>query len=287
MAFNLGRSALWPLRAPRARNGFRLLEVAAVGAVTVLAMVALAATAGRWAPHTGGIACASESALFVHPRLPQQTLFPLPCSCLDVPEEWDALDAVQLWCGPEQYNDLGSGFLSSGFFVVKTLLGLGSEAEPLAPRGPRYFMPPSLAVLAASYLCCMVVASNVALPGGIFLPSILTGASFGALCGSGLTAALPESWGLEPGLYALVGATAMLGGVFRSSISLVVIVVEGGQGKAGNMLLWALHPANKHDPAFILFCRHPGHRLPWGHYRRSNCLELDRTPPDHERGVRG
>jgi CBS domain-containing protein len=35
---------------------------------------------------------------------------------------------------------------------------------------------------------------------------------------------------VQPGLHALVGATAMLGGVFRSSISLVVIMVEGTGG---------------------------------------------------------
>ena len=29
------------------------------------------------------------------------------------------------------------------------------------------------------------------------------------------------AWNIQPGIYAIVGATAMLGGVFRSSISLV------------------------------------------------------------------
>jgi hypothetical protein len=32
---------------------------------------------------------------------------------------------------------------------------------------------------------------------------------------------------IHPGLYALVGGTAMLAGVFRSAISLVVIMLEG------------------------------------------------------------
>ena len=35
------------------------------------------------------------------------------------------------------------------------------------------------------------------------------------------------SYHIVPSMYALVGGTAVLGGVFRASISLVVIVVEG------------------------------------------------------------
>ncbi len=46
------------------------------------------------------------------------------------------------------------------------------------------------------------------------------GASFGGLSGLILDRWLP-SFNIQPGLYALCAATAMLGGVFRSSISLV------------------------------------------------------------------
>lgn len=37
------------------------------------------------------------------------------------------------------------------------------------------------------------------------------------------------TWDIQPGIYAMCGAAAMLGGVFRASISLVVIFVEGSQ----------------------------------------------------------
>ncbi len=47
---------------------------------------------------------------------------------------------------------------------------------------------------------------------------------------------LPD-WNIQPGVYAMCAAAAMLGGVFRSSISLVVIVVEGTQVSS-----W--HPSN-------------------------------------------
>jgi hypothetical protein len=45
---------------------------------------------------------------------------------------------------------------------------------------------------------------------------------------------LPPWLNVQPGVYALVGATAMLGAVFRSSISLVVIIVEGTRGIGGH-----------------------------------------------------
>ena len=48
------------------------------------------------------------------------------------------------------------------------------------------------------------------------------------MCGLLLMQALP-TWHIQPGIYAMCAATAMLGGVFRASISLVIIVVEGTQ----------------------------------------------------------
>ena len=61
------------------------------------------------------------------------------------------------------------------------------------------------------------------------------GGSFGATCGLLLMKLLP-TWHIQPGIYAMCAATAMLGGVFRASISLVVIVVEGTQGRVAGGL---------------------------------------------------
>ena len=52
------------------------------------------------------------------------------------------------------------------------------------------------------------------------------GATSGGLLGAWLRAALP-GWNVQPGLYSLMAAAATLGGVFRNSISLVVLVMEG------------------------------------------------------------
>lgn len=57
------------------------------------------------------------------------------------------------------------------------------------------------------------------------------GASWGCFWGTCLRGWLPsESWNVQPGLYAILAGTGVLGGVFRSAISLVVLVVEGTRG---------------------------------------------------------
>ncbi|KNZ72656.1 H(+)/Cl(-) exchange transporter 3 [Termitomyces sp. J132] len=79
------------------------------------------------------------------------------------------------------------------------------------------------------------------IPAGIFLPTIAIGACLGRAVGlltQGLYRAYPTAWiflscppdpserCISPGFYAVLGASAMLGGVTRMTISLVVIVFE-------------------------------------------------------------
>mmetsp|Transcript_36640 Transcript_36640/g.85880 ORF Transcript_36640/g.85880 Transcript_36640/m.85880 type:complete len:764 (-) Transcript_36640:12-2303(-) len=78
-------------------------------------------------------------------------------------------------------------------------------------------------------LACLVYGLGV--PSGLFVPSLLTGASFGRLVGE-----LIHVRGLsDPGVYALIGATAMLSGMARITISLAVILIE-----ASGSTEWAL-----------------------------------------------
>jgi len=65
---------------------------------------------------------------------------------------------------------------------------------------------------------------GLGVPSGLFVPSLLAGASLGRLVGQLLRAhvALEAS----PGVYALIGATAFLSGMARITISLAVILME-------------------------------------------------------------
>jgi len=82
---------------------------------------------------------------------------------------------------------------------------------------------------------------GIMVPAGIFLPTIAIGASLGRAVGlltQGLQRAYPTAWifstcppdptvrCVSPGFYAVIGASAMLGGVTRMTISLVVILFE-------------------------------------------------------------
>ena len=95
-----------------------------------------------------------------------------------------------------------------------------------------FYSPASLAAMCAAYLALMGLSAALAIPGGLFMPSMMVGGSFGALAGFALRAALP-GLGVQPGLYALCCATAVLGGVFRSSISLAVLMMEATGGPEG------------------------------------------------------
>jgi chloride channel 3/4/5 len=67
-------------------------------------------------------------------------------------------------------------------------------------------------------------------PAGLFVPSLFMGALLGRAVGHGMVYINNECWHIsdtiEPGVYAMVGAASMLGGVCRVTISLTVIMFE-------------------------------------------------------------
>lgn len=195
-AFNKLRLALRPLRAKPKRHVARIREVVVVAALTVSTVAALSATVGR---------------------------------CLPVPEAWSDWPWVQHTCPDGQYNDLATLWLGPPVLSIRSLLSIGTEQEPLPAActagAPCYYSLASIAAMCAAYLPLFALSAALAIPGGLFMPSLLLGGVWGTLCGFALRAALP-GWGIQPGLYTLCSATATLGGVFRTSISLAVLMVE-------------------------------------------------------------
>ena len=127
---------------------------------------------------------------------------------------------VALSCNIEKegssYNDLASLLLGSRDNNLKYLLsGRAKDAT-------------SIWILIYSFLfqlVAIVFSAECALPAGLFLPTLTWGAMLGNIfCKVG---EILLKRNLSGGAYALVGATAALAGVFRGSISLVVIILEG------------------------------------------------------------
>ena len=80
------------------------------------------------------------------------------------------------------------------------------------------------------FLFLMLITFGVALPSGLFMPTLLTGSSLGGYAGIMIQKHLIPD--IVPAHMALLGATAMLAGIQRTTVSLVVIMMEAtGQVK--------------------------------------------------------
>ena len=77
--------------------------------------------------------------------------------------------------------------------------------------------------ISAFFVACLTYGTSV--PSGLFIPCILIGSAYGRLFGKLLIYMFPHA-SIHPGVYALIGASSMLGGVSRMTISLTVILFE-------------------------------------------------------------
>eukprot|EP00982_Pelagococcus_subviridis_P016610 31487-Pelagococcus_subviridis.AAC.4 len=153
-------------------------------------------------------------------------------------EIWTPAVAVALRCPPGAFNDLGALLLGLRDDVIAALLSETEEHSVFTPR--------SVAVALVITVVAMAFACDVSLPAGMFMPTILWGALLGLLFGHGARAFASHVFAASsggaslnltaaPGAYAFVGAVAALAGVFRASISLVVIMLEG-TGRVGYLV---------------------------------------------------
>ncbi|KAJ8007855.1 hypothetical protein DPEC_G00098520 [Dallia pectoralis] len=116
-----------------------------------------------------------------------------------------------------------------------------STTIPDRPAGPGVYTALwQLALALVFKMLITVVTFGMKVPAGLFIPSMAVGAIAGRLLGVGMEqlalnhhdSGLFKSWCspgadcITPGLYAMVGAAACLGGVTRMTISLVVIMFE-------------------------------------------------------------
>ncbi|KAF8382373.1 clh-6 [Pristionchus pacificus] len=122
----------------------------------------------------------------------------------------------RLYCQKGEYSAVANLFFANPEESVKSLFH--------SPIGS--FKPQTLLIFAIEYFVLSVWTFGLAVPSGVFIPALLTGAAWGRLFGLGVEKLLPQVTGIDPGKYALMGAAAQLGGVVRMTISLTAILLE-------------------------------------------------------------
>ncbi|CAM9910770.1 unnamed protein product, partial [Ectocarpus sp. 4 AP-2014] len=127
-------------------------------------------------------------------------------------------------CDPNtEYNEVASLFLRDADTAIRQLFHFRESGR----REISTFSSGALFVFFVPYTIMGCLTYGIAVPSGLFVPSLLSGAAFGRLCGH-LLHKLDDASGTfaDSGTYALIGAAACLGGMARMTISLTVIILE-------------------------------------------------------------
>eukprot|EP00794_Sanderia_malayensis_P009333 gene9333-10316_t len=123
---------------------------------------------------------------------------------------------LQFFCNDGQYSSMGSLAFSTPEQSVISLFHASREQ----------YKTVTIALFAICYFFLATWTYGLYVPSGLFVPTILCGAAWGRLFGDCVYSAFPKGKWSDPGIYALLGSAAMLGGVMRMTISLCVIVME-------------------------------------------------------------
>ncbi|XP_068637825.1 putative chloride channel-like protein CLC-g [Aristolochia californica] len=116
-------------------------------------------------------------------------------------------------CPPGHYNDLASLFFNTNDDTIRNLFSAGTDNE--------FYSSSILLFLVTSYFLG-VLSYGIVLPSGLFVPVILTGATYGRFVGM----MMGSRSSLNHGLFAVLGSASLLGGSMRMTVSLCVILLE-------------------------------------------------------------
>jgi CIC family chloride channel protein len=116
---------------------------------------------------------------------------------------------------------LGLGLLGVVSIWFPQLLGNGRDISQLAFTNQ--VAPPLLLILFVLKPAATVLCIRSGAPGGLFTPSLTVGALLGALLGHAWSWFWP---GVPPGLFAVLGAAAVLAATTQGPISTVVLMME-------------------------------------------------------------
>ncbi|KAI6681557.1 hypothetical protein NL676_035438 [Syzygium grande] len=116
-------------------------------------------------------------------------------------------------CPSGQYNDLASLIFNTNDDAIRNLFTKGTDNE---------FQYSSILIFFGACFFLSIFSYGIVAPTGLFVPAIMTGASYGRFIGMLIG---PHST-LDHGLFAVLGAASFLGGTMRTTVSSCVILLE-------------------------------------------------------------
>lgn len=145
--------------------------------------------------------------------------FAVPCTPCD-PAFGDACPTTgksgnfkQFNCPAGHYNDLASLLHATNVDATRNIFSTVTAGE---------FRLDSLLIFFAIYCVLGLFTFGIAVPSGLFLPIILMGSAYGRI----LALVLARFVHIDHGLYAVLGAAALMSGSMRMTVSLCVIFLE-------------------------------------------------------------
>ena len=120
-------------------------------------------------------------------------------------------------CPPGEYSAMATLWLKTSEGVSSTFMVLQENIWSMK----------TLAIFLVVYYLLAVITYGLSVSSGIFIPSLLIGATGGRLVGLMLLYYFgPLEWLTQQNKFAIIGAVSVLGGIVRMTISLTVIIIE-------------------------------------------------------------
>ena len=127
-------------------------------------------------------------------------------------------------CKPGEYNDMATLSFTGQERTIHALF------HNYDPEDKMLFGTDVLVVYFVFYSLLAIWTYGIMVPSGLFVPGIIMGAVFGRLTGEWVKHLTYDAdlttHAIHPGIYALLGASCMLGGMSRMTISMSIIMVE-------------------------------------------------------------
>jgi H+/Cl- antiporter ClcA len=127
---------------------------------------------------------------------------------------FDATSRHSFFCPPGEINELANMLFGSRIEAIKRVL-----------TDPAQFEQETLLAVGVLFYVLMTLTFGIAIPSGIFTPTVLIGASLGGAAGIFFQEVVDPN--ITPSTFALLGVAALLAGIQRSTVSVAVILVEG------------------------------------------------------------